>query len=284
MITIIGANGYIGKHLSFHLHNLGLSLNTLSSSSYGLNPIDGQFPVDFTFPKSDVVVYLSQSPYFREVPEHACHLLSVNYLSAVNAALMGIRSGAKRFIYLSTGTVYSDSFSPISESHSLRRDSWYPLSKIHAEESLLLLSNQIDIHILRPFGIYGPNQSERLVPNLLRSIQGHQPIFLQPRQSSSPIDDGFTISLCYIDDIVNVISHFILNGGPQVLNVAGCEPLSIVQISTVISKILELKPNFSTSSTSRSTDLIANIDLLNSTIPINFTSFSDGIQRVLDHS
>ncbi len=94
----------------------------------------------------------------------------VNVHSAVAIAEHARRAGAKRFVYASTGNVYAAGFAPFSEAAPVRRDDWYALSKVHAEEALALFRPQLDVVIARLFGVYGPGQKGRLVPNLLASV------------------------------------------------------------------------------------------------------------------
>src|SRR5262245_4623383 len=107
-VTIIGSRGFLGRALVARLTQRGWDVEGISSSSPGgLDPITGLLPAEFSFrPDTAAVMYLAQSPYYRQVPERADHLLAVNVVSAVKAAEAARRGGVRRFVYASTGSVY----------------------------------------------------------------------------------------------------------------------------------------------------------------------------------
>jgi nucleoside-diphosphate-sugar epimerase len=260
------------------IDRLGLS----SGNGSGIDPATGLFPTDFAIsPGTSVVVYLAQSPRYRQVPEEAAHVLAVNSLSAVRAAILARAAGVERFIYVSTGTVYAPSFFPLSENAPVRRDNWYVLSKLHGEEALNLFRRDMEVIVVRPFGVYGPEQSGRLVPNLIDSVDSGRPISLQPRPNDQDDRGGLKISLCYVDDATNILIRLAMDGGPPCLNLAGLEALSIRSIAEAVGDLLGREPVFETSATLRDTDLIADPRLLAETLSPSFTSFGEGLARVI---
>lgn len=275
----MGSRGYIGSRLSDRLAAEDVDVFRVSSTDgTGIDPVTGLLPGDFRCPdKTDVVVYLAQSPYFRMMPEHSSHLMAVNCLSAVRAANAARKAGVGRFIYVSTGTVYAPSFSTLTEASETRRDDWYALSKLHAEEALALFRPDLEICNVRPFGVYGPGQSGRLIQNLQQCVCEGKPITLQPARHESGEAGGLKISLCYIDDAIEVFMALIRSGGPATLNLAGNEALSIRAIGDAIGRISGLLPSYSISTAHRGGDYVANIDLLLQTVPLRFTPFENGL-------
>jgi UDP-glucose 4-epimerase len=196
--------------------------------------------------------------------------------------LLAKSAGVKRFIYLSTGTVYEPSFHSIDESTPVRRDGWYALSKIHAEEGLTLFREDIEVIVIRLFGVYGPGQTDRLVPNIANSILNGRMIKLHPYGNEGVSTGGLNISLCYIDDAVDCLRHLVLNGGASVLNLASPTATSVRDLAELIGKNLGIQPHFEIDFSSRDTDLIANTSLLNSIYPRSYISLEDGIRRTLE--
>lgn len=282
-VLIIGSSGFMARNLASALLNFGAEVVLASSSdSSGIDPRTGLLPDGFSVQTgTTAVVYMAQSPGYIDVPEQAPHVLSVNSLSAVRAAKAARAAGVSRFIYLSTGTVYAPCFSPISESFPVRRDNWYSLSKLHGEEALELFRPDFDIVVLRPFGVYGPGQTGRLVPNLVESIGAGRPITLQPSLYDADDLSGLKISLCFVDDATNIIIEILRNGGPSRLNIAGPEALSIREISERIGKIIGRPPQFSVGSTKRNFDLVADTTLLRNSLNPSFTPLDIGIQRLV---
>ena len=281
-IALIGGGGYIGRHLSLQLTNIGAEVFDLSSANgSGINPVSGLFFDTPVIPAGvQTVVYLAQSPFFRDVPTNAAHVLSVNTLSAVKVAQVARDKGVEKFIYLSTGTVYAPSFDSLVEESPVKRDDWYPLSKLQAEECLSLYRKYMDVTIVRPFGVYGPGQVGRLIPNLIESVLSNRPIILHPKPGYSVDDQGLRISLCYIRDAVNILVNLIYQKSPHCLNLAGNESLSIFEMAKDIGLRLGKSPKFDISEIKRDYDLIANIDKLKK-IYDNFTNFDEGLSDIL---
>jgi UDP-glucose 4-epimerase len=280
-IALIGGGGYIGRHLSHQLTSIGAEVFNLSSSNgSGINPDSGLFASSPMIPAGvHAVVYLAQSPLYRDVPKNSAHVLSVNALSAVRVAEVARERGVEKFIYLSTGTVYAPSFDLLSEESPVRRDDWYALSKLHAEECLSLFRKYMDVTIVRPFGVYGPSQAGRLVPNLIESVLLGRPIVLQSRIGFGVDDRGLRISLCFIRDAIDILVKLIFHKSVPCLNLAGPESLSIFEIAEAIGGQIGVPPKFIISETNRDSDLVANISKLKK-LHTEFTSFNKGLSSI----
>jgi nucleoside-diphosphate-sugar epimerase len=282
-VLVIGSRGYIGRHLMADLADGGIEVVGVSSADgSGIDPDSGLLGDGFTVPVgTTAVVYMAQSPCYREVPQQASHVLAVNSLSVVRAATAARNAGVTRFIYFSTGTVYAPMFSPISEDAPVRRDSWYVLSKLHGEEALALFRSDMDVIVVRPFGVYGPGQSGRLVPNLIQSVKAGRPITLQARPGSAEDKDGLKISLCFIDDVIQILIGLLRNGGQACLNLAGPEAVSIRAMAEAIGSRVGREPVFELSASLRDSDLIADTRLLTGTLAPTFTSLGDGLAKAI---
>jgi nucleoside-diphosphate-sugar epimerase len=282
-ILIIGYKGFIGKYLFNYLKLLELEVYGVSSAEEnGIDPKTGMLSDTFSIsPGTDAVVYLAQSPHYRQVPDQASHLLNVNVVSAVKVADMARKAKVKRFIYTSTGNVYQPSFQPLTETSPLNRNNWYSLSKIHAEEALALFSNDMDITIARLFGVYGPSQTDKLIPNLIEKVQNEKNIFLARNPHDLDDLDGLKISLLYIDDLLKILTSILLQHHTvNCINIAGKEVLSLRKIVNIIGNFLHKSVNLEVIEEYRKFDLIADIKLLNK-INNNFTPFSLGIEKTI---
>ncbi len=282
-VLVIGSGGYMGRHLMAGLSRAGLGARgTSSADGSGIDPESGLLPAAFAIPSgTTAVVYMAQSPRYREVPEQATHVLAVNTLSAVRAATLARAAGVRRFIYVSTGTVYAPTFAQIAEDAPVRRDSWYVLSKLHGEEALNLFRQDMEVIVVRPFGVYGPAQKGRMVPNLIDAVKNGRPVTLHPRKGMPEDNGGLRISLCYIDDATEILMRLVREGGPACLNLAGPEAVSVRSIAEAAGAVFGRPPVFEVSSSSRDTDLIADTRNLISAMAPSFTSFSDGFDRTI---
>lgn len=282
-VLVIGSGGYMARHLMAGLVSRGIeALGVSSGDGSGIDPESGLLPNDFVVSSGTAaVVYMAQSPQYRQVPEQASHVLAVNTLSAVRAATAARAAGVARFIYVSTGTVYAPAFSPMAEDAPVRRNNWYGLSKLHGEEALALFRPDLDVIVVRPFGVYGPEQRSRLVPNLSDSILAGRPVILQPRHDAPDDRDGLRISLCYIDDATEILLRLVRDGGPTCLNLAGPETLSIRSMAEAIGALLGRPPVFEIASSPRDADLIADTRRVVEAVSPTFTPFSVGIARTV---
>ncbi len=284
-VLVIGSGGYMGRHLMAGLAAEKLpAFGSSSSDGTGIHPGSGLLPEGFVVPAgTSTIVYMAQSPRYRD-RTHADHILSVNVVSAVRAAMSGRKAGIQRFIYLSTGTVYAHSFNPLKEKDSVLGCDWYRLSKIQGEEALNMFRDDMNVHVVRPFTVYGPQQTQKLIPNLISSIKFQRAITLQLRQDDLSDSDGLRLSLCHVTDATSVLLHLIKKGGPTCLNIAGEEAASIRTIANVLGEYLEQQPIFQEVDKYRDFDLIADTDLLFEIYPKRFWSLREGLKHVVENS
>jgi UDP-glucose 4-epimerase len=285
-ILIFGVKGFIGQNLSNYLQREGMDVYGVSSSEPNtIDPKTGVLSPHFNIlPHTDVIIYLSQSPFYRQTPEKVNHLYNVNVLSAVELAKLAIKTNVKKFIYTSTGNVYQSSFQPLVETAPLNRNNWYGLSKIHAEETLNLFKDDLDIIITRIFGVYGERQENKLIPNLINSVCNNKEIFIDQNPLDKNDLEGLKISLIYIQDLVKIIKAMIIapeQKSKQVINLSSDETLSLKKIVHIISNKINKEPILKLLDRDRSGDLIADISLLKKYINYQFTPFKVGVDKML---
>ena len=134
----------------------------------------------------------------------------------------------------------------------------------------------------RIFGVYGPNQTDKLISNLITAIKSELPINLHPQPNAKQY--GLNISLCYIDDLCDIFtsiatSQVEISG---VINVAGNEVINIGDIATEIGSLLNINPIINYSESPRKLDLISNNSKLINLYNPTFTPFVTGIKKTLD--
>lgn len=283
-VLIIGSGGFLGKNLFNYLLDQNIDVIGCSSAEHhGICADTGLLSSQFSIPPdTHTVIYLSQSPYYRQVPEMAEHLLSVNVVSAVKVAELARRANVKHFIYTSTGNVYKPSFEPLSEEAPVSRNNWYALSKIHAEESLSLFRNDFDVTIMRLFGVYGTGQTDKLIPNLFNTVLQRRKVFVDRNSIDANDIDGLRISLINVVDLVKIFLQCITSSNLKsyLLNISSHEVVSIRHITKLISQSLSLPVDIEVSDKYRQSSLIANIQLLQATFNPVFTPIETGIQNM----
>lgn len=283
MIAIIGSNGFIGSKLVEFYKAKGEHVVEYSSKSDNFVDQSANLVPNFEVIKnSETVIYLSQSPNYRNFPEKYNELIKINSLLPFEVARHSIIAQAKKFIYFSTGSVYKPSLLPLDESSDLNRESSYPLSKIHGEENLKILSKDIQICCVRPFGVYGSGQKNMLVPNLISSIKEGREIFID-RPEGGNIADGLNISLSYVGDLVSTIDQLVrCDELPFELNLAGEESYSLLEIVTEIGSLLKCKPNIVIRNERRQGNLIADTSKLKKFARLERTTLRDGLIKTLE--
>lgn len=176
-----GGAGFIGSHIVDRLLNEGyrvvvfddLSTGTLANIDAHVN--DGSV----NFVKADIRDFGAISHCARDVDTvvHFAAIVSVQF-SIENPSITKevnvegtrlllescVRSGVKRFIFISSSSVYGmPRYLPIDENHPTSPISPYAFSKLESESLCQKFSNQsaLETVILRLFNVYGPRQ----IPN-----------------------------------------------------------------------------------------------------------------------
>lgn len=281
-VVVIGGNGFVGRHLCQTLATSGIEvINFSSGTENGIALDSGLFSKQLTLPSQvHAVYYLAQSPRYHQVPEQSVHLMSVNCVAAVQVAEAARHAGVKRFIYASTGNVYHPSFKPINEAASLRRDNWYSLSKIMAEEALALYRSDLDVTIARIFGVYGPQQTNKLVPMIADRIRSGQNVYVDKNPQDANDKDGLTVSLIYIDDLIHALISLMDIDCCPIINLAGLEAVSIRTLATELAHCMGTSVSIQMKENARSFNLLADIQLQLSLVGRPVVSLREGIERL----
>jgi nucleoside-diphosphate-sugar epimerase len=174
----------------------------------------------------------------RAAAFHAANVTATgNLLSAAQ------RAGVKRFVFVSTPSLYfdfTDRFD-VKESDALaeRPVNAYAASKLAAERLLLATGdNSLETIIFRPRAIFGPHDSA-LLPRLLRVAgKGWLPL----------IDDGKAIiDLTYVDNVADALLAAVrspdnLNG--SVFNISNGQSISVRDLMRTIVELFGLKVRY----------------------------------------
>ncbi|KAA0213220.1 MAG: NAD(P)-dependent oxidoreductase [Leptolyngbya sp. PLA3] len=291
--AIIGATGFVGRHLAGELsgrgHCAGYDLRAGEVGDVHVAACDIAREVPTLPPGTEAVFYLAQFPGYRDFPKGGGDLWGVNVAGVLRAVEAARAVGARALIYASTGTVYAPTFDPMCESAPLRRDQPYALSKVAGEEALALV-DQPRTCCVRLFGVFGPQQATMLVPGITSRIRTGSAIMIEPHPSDPGDCDGLRISLTDVGDVcagMIALARRMIDGldVARVVNLAAPRAVSIRQIGQAIAGTLGLEARFEMGAKPRAGDYIADITLLRRIIDISFTRFDDSIARtLLDHA
>jgi len=152
---------------------------------------------------------------------------------------------------------------------------------VQAEESLQLLAPGLEVTSLRLFGLYGPGQSGRLVPNLAEAVRAGRAVVIEPNPHEAQDDGGLRLSLCHVRDAASILASLAGIEAPRYLNVASSEARSVRTIACAIGEALGSAVAFETSPRPRAFDLIADTALLQGLLEPRFERFEDGVKELL---
>lgn len=226
-IVILGANGFIGRHLVKRLSQdrpgdaiiaFGHFTNYMIGGGHDFDNLPNVvvFPGDFSI-KSSIEEAVTGADYVFHLISTTTPAIShndpyveidINVRYSLEAMEACVAAKVKRFIFLSSGgTVYGDVDSDtIHEDILPHPRSPYGIGKLTIEHYLRYFkyNNQLDYIVYRVANPYGPGQN-------IHGKQGIIPIFLNSYLNKEPVNiygDGMMIrDYIYIDDVVNMIAH-----------------------------------------------------------------------------
>jgi nucleoside-diphosphate-sugar epimerase len=242
-VFVSGATGFVASHLIPALVSSG---HEVVAAGHDRARIPGDAtPLHFdltapdwpTLPSVDAVVHLAQAnvPF----PGGANALFAVNVTATQRLLEHARRTGARRFVLASSGSVYGASPGPLTEDSPLAARDYYSATKVAAERFAQAYDGQFEIAIFRLFVPYGPGQVRRMMPRLVERIRSGEPIELnrEGRPRMNPI---------YVEDVVQLVLRALDDEGGSlgVLNVAGDDVIDIRRVSELIGEILGIEPHF----------------------------------------
>ncbi|HUZ01984.1 MAG TPA: NAD-dependent epimerase/dehydratase family protein [Thermomicrobiaceae bacterium] len=173
-VLVTGGAGFIGSHIVDRLLANGhdvLVVDDLSTGRRGYVPDSAQFVrMDMGSDAlralacgfgPDAVSHLAAQASVAVSMKQPRRDAEVNIVAGINAMEAAIASGARQFVYITTGgALYGPpDYLPCDEDHPIRPQSAYGLSKWTLEQYLrLLLPASIPLKVLRLANVYGPRQ------------------------------------------------------------------------------------------------------------------------------
>lgn len=266
-ILLTGATGFLGAKVAAALaetHEV-FALTRGGKLPCGVQAVEADLASDMSkviLPAADVVGHLAQARDYADFPSSASDVFSVAAHATQRLLDHATKTGARRFVYASTGGVYAQSaharletdpveFAPGGLMH-------YFASKRSGELLCHAYSSELEPVIGRVFFCYGPGQSEQMLfPRLVRSVGLGQPIRLAGTT-------GLRFNPIHVDDAAACFVSMIENGGGGVVNIAGPKVVDLRSIVDAIGAGMTAEPVFDVFATEPTPNMAGDVSLLQS--------------------
>lgn len=231
-VLVTGAHGFIGRALCRSLRSQGHEFVELSHQ-------DGDIAEPATLSNIGTVqhvFHLAGRTFVPDSWEDPMGFQKANVIGTANV-LEYCRARGARLTFVSAYLYGLPDRLPVSENCLPRPNNPYALSKYLAEQvcEFYASCHGVDITIIRPFNIFGPNQKDHfLIPHILNQVIARQTIHvkdLAPRRD-----------YIYIDDLVEALVKTLKSpGGYSVLNIGSGLSLSVWELIDDIQSVAGTK-------------------------------------------
>ena len=275
-LLVTGASGFIGVPLVRALE--------ADHEIKALRRADGDIAVPETLArigKVDHVFHLAGRSFVPDSWRDPTGFVNTN-VAGTTAVLDFCKQAGASITFVSAYVYGQPDHLPIDETHPVRPNNPYAMSKYLAEQVCGFYASQFGVRvtIVRPFNIYGPRQADHfLIPTVVRQLKQGGPIRvldLAPRRD-----------YLYVDDLVNLLVRTLspAEAGATVVNAGSGSSISVGELvdtlqsvaGTSLEVLSENKPRHEELS-----DVRADVSKARDCFGwVPRTSLEDGLQRLL---
>ena len=252
---VVGANGFLGSHLTDELVSRGLEVSAFDRfsspdpafESSGVRVIAGDF-----MNRADVAAALQGQQFVfhfvsTTTPVSAENDPSMdartNIASSIDLLELCVEAGVQKVFFASTGgAIYGDHAGPLTELALPQPVSPYAIGKLAIEGYLQYFSRKhgLDSVAFRISNPYGPGQRER-------KVQGVIPIFLRQLQHGQPVtvfgSGSMVRDYVYVGDVVRMIADTVDRETRHgVYNMGSGSGTSVLELLDVIAAVTGRTP------------------------------------------
>lgn len=282
--VVTGATGLIGSSLipallrDFDVHGIARRPPNVPGVTWYAMDLSQPCELGSLPRKADAVVYLAQSEFFREFPEHCVDVYAVNTVNLLGFLDYARKASASNFVYASSGGVYGSGDFQMSEKLIIpaRGDlGFYLTTKLCSEIVAQNFSEFFTVAILRFFFVYGPGQRQTmLIPRLIMRIRNGEPIQLQGQ-------DGIRINPTHVSDAVWAVLRALELRMSHTINVGGADVLTMREIGEQIGRALNCRPRFNVNREEPPKHLTGDISKMCQLLGAPRVPFAEGLRSIL---
>lgn len=224
-VIVTGAGGFIGRALVSKLRSDGIGVTALTSANGDV----AQARTWQDLPPARAVIHLAGRSYVPDSWKQGPEYMQTNVLGTEQALAYCRRHGA-RLVYVSAYVYGIPGTLPIAETHPVRPNNPYALSKFLAEQLCEFAADfqSVAVTVLRIFNAYGQYQrGEFLIPEIIRQLKEGREIRvldLKPRRD-----------YIYIEDVVDSIARSLkLSQGFNRFNIGSGVSHSVQELIEII--------------------------------------------------
>lgn len=243
-IFMTGASGFLGRSITSHLLKQNHCISALLLEDDQLEEKDGLDIVRGNITCSDslqglmvghdAVIHLAGAVGYGQSWSNCIKLNTEGTINVVNEA---IHSGVRRFIQMSSISVYGRKADVVVTENSpkVKIGDPYGDTKIDAENYLLEKQKKglIDLTLIRPTMIYGPG--DRLfLPKVIENLKSGNARIIGSGKNN--------VDLIHVDDVAEFVSLVLSNKGSigQAYNLSNNKPVTWIEFLSLISEELKL--------------------------------------------
>ena len=284
-ILVTGATGFIGSRL---VPRLAREHDLVAVARPGSGMSGGEevkwVEQDLTQPLSrealparlDAVIHLAQSRLYKQFPEGAADVFEINVQSTFRLLEYAREVRASHFVFASTGGVYGSSDKAVSETDRLNPLNFYLSSKYGAESLVTSYDRFLTTVIFRFFFVYGPGQTQMMVPTLLGRVLSGQEIIVEG-------DPGLRMNPIYVDDATRVFEPALGLEQANLFNVAGSEAVTLTELVQLMAEVSGREAHVEHAPAAQPGDLVGDNSKMRTVLGIEpETSLREGITAMVE--
>jgi UDP-glucose 4-epimerase len=226
-ILVLGGNGFIGSHFVKSIdpeHNVSLFKGHTDHADF-----TGQFTdIDIVY---DFMWSFTPASSWENPVGQIEDIMNTCYV-----AQYAIKNKVKKFVFISSGTVYGKECVGAHEGWECYPYTPYAISKFAAENYLNFYKDKydIDVDIYRIANVYGKWDKEKkngIIPIWMKAIKNNEPI---------KVIGNSIIDYIYVEDVAKLLQHSIDSVGSEIFNIGNSNPVSTNELLIMFKNLIDM--------------------------------------------